>query len=78
MSIYYQYFEEPASGDWVNYQIDLGPSRYTNIKNFGVGFCNIPTGELGRITETGIAEFHTGAFDSGIRLTSINFPSLVK
>ncbi len=66
MSVYYQYFDQPASGECVNYQIDLGPSRYTNIKNFGVGFCNIPTGELGRITETGIAEFHTGAFDSYI------------
>ena len=66
MSLYYQYFDDPASGDFVNYQIDLGPSRYQQFEEFGVGFCNIPTGELGRITETGIAEFHTGAFNNYI------------
>lgn len=67
MGLYYRFFNQPASGDFVNYNIDLGPYREGNLDKLGFGFANIPTGELGRITETGIAEFATGAFDDYLR-----------
>lgn len=43
---FYKFFETPASGNYIDYKIDLAPSRKWHLKNFSFGLANIPTGAL--------------------------------
>jgi len=43
---FYKFFEAPASGNYIDYKIDISPSRKWYLKDFSFGFANIPTGAL--------------------------------
>lgn len=43
---FYNFFTTPASGNYVDYRIDVSPSKHWFLKDFSFGFANIPTGAL--------------------------------